>query len=299
MSRSRLPPFFVKTKLPASDWSPIENVALAPETWMTPGAKPTPNVPDRPSSVEVTLPDVDPETPVESISSVPLAPATEITYRVAALGGPTGAGPALFYPGSAAGYSLSASVSPVVATPMSGLVGLTWRELQNHGDNRATSYDIYRAGAGSGSRKAAGAVKIGSVTARNKIPAVDNSFVDVAPLMNQTARYWVVARLQGPGAGEPSEIELGAPAVVTPPAVPDVGSLVATAHEYPGQLSWDPEPGATSYTIYGSDVDATGLSARTGIAGQNFGALGGGVQVQLLQYGASFTNPRPLNGVVR
>jgi filamentous hemagglutinin len=47
------------------------------------------------------------------------------------------------------------------------------------------------------------------------------------------------------------------------------------------------------------DVNATGIAARTGIAGQNFGAAGGGVQVQLLKFGATFTNPRRINGVAQ
>ena len=47
------------------------------------------------------------------------------------------------------------------------------------------------------------------------------------------------------------------------------------------------------------DVDATGLPARAGTAGQNFGFGGGGVQVELLSRGATFTNPRPINGVAQ
>jgi len=44
------------------------------------------------------------------------------------------------------------------------------------------------------------------------------------------------------------------------------------------------------------DVDATGINARVGVAGNNFGYYGGvgGTQVELLDYGATFTNPQPL-----
>jgi len=47
-----------------------------------------------------------------------------------------------------------------------------------------------------------------------------------------------------------------------------------------------------------TDVDATDIPARVGIVGPNFGSQGGGVQIQLLSRGASFNNPRPINGVV-
>ena len=47
------------------------------------------------------------------------------------------------------------------------------------------------------------------------------------------------------------------------------------------------------------DVNATGLPARVGFAGPNFGAQGGGLQIQLLDYGAWFTKPRPIDGVAR
>jgi hypothetical protein len=47
------------------------------------------------------------------------------------------------------------------------------------------------------------------------------------------------------------------------------------------------------------DVNAAGLPARVGIAGPNFGGPGGGTQVQLLARGATFTNPRPINGAAQ
>ena len=42
------------------------------------------------------------------------------------------------------------------------------------------------------------------------------------------------------------------------------------------------------------DVDAAGKRARVGIAGPNYGHDGGNVQVELLERGATFTNPRPI-----
>jgi len=42
------------------------------------------------------------------------------------------------------------------------------------------------------------------------------------------------------------------------------------------------------------DVEATGLRSRVGIAGENAFGQGGKIQVELLERGAKFTNPRPI-----
>jgi hypothetical protein len=42
------------------------------------------------------------------------------------------------------------------------------------------------------------------------------------------------------------------------------------------------------------DVNATGMSARVGTVAENFGHAGEVTQIELLEYGATFTNPSPL-----
>jgi hypothetical protein len=43
------------------------------------------------------------------------------------------------------------------------------------------------------------------------------------------------------------------------------------------------------------DVRATGVLARIGVIGSNFGGGGDPIQIQLLNLGATFSNPRPIS----
>ena len=77
MFSARFWPLCVKAKLPVSVSSPMANESFVPLTRSCPPPKVIPSCPLNPSSVDVTLPAVDPLMPELFTSSVPFAPATE------------------------------------------------------------------------------------------------------------------------------------------------------------------------------------------------------------------------------